>query len=182
MRRARAKPVLALVLASLVAALAAAGLRPLAAEEPELDPALAVEGDWQVVKRPAGAGCAVEAPLAGGSDLLRLIIAPDRLPVIRTPYVRGVQGYIIYAVDRSDPLYVSASMVEDSTSIEVPKEMLREMMAGRMLTVQIDPAGGANEAHQFSLAGLSAARAWLRKPVCQVEKAPAKSAEAAARN
>jgi hypothetical protein len=175
-------PVAALVLAALVAALALAAVLPLAAEEPELDRTLAVEGDWQVVKRPAGAGCAVEAPLAGGSNLLRLIVVRDRLPVIRTPYVRGIQGYVIYAVDRSDPLYVSAAMVKDSTSIEIPKAMLREMMAGRMLTVQIDPAGGKNEAHQFSLAGLSAARAWLRKPVCQAETAPAESTESAARH
>lgn len=171
-----------MVLAALLAAFVAPDFRPVAAEELEADPVVAVEGDWRVIKRPAGAGCAVEAPLAGGSSLLRLILVPDRLPVIRTPYVRGVQGYVIYAVDRSDPLYVSAAMVEDSTSIDIPKEMVREMMAGRMLTVQIDPTGGENEAHQFSLAGLSAARAWLRKPTCRVEKVPAEATEAAARN
>ena len=156
------------------AALVFLGSSPSAAlPEQDADPrsSIAQEEDWLVVQQAARSGCHLAPVARTPLSQLEFIIRGDSTPVLLTPYKRGFKGYIIFTVDRRPPLFVAASLVEDPETFVLPETILRDLKAGRSLTVWLQPAGAKAQEQTFSLIGLTAALDWLEKAVCRVQEA-----------
>lgn len=160
---------------ALAMVLAVPGISPSLAvptSDRELDRAIAEEDDWLVYQQPGQRGCYLTPPAEDNSLPMQLIVRHDGVPVLLTPYDRGFRGYVVFKVDRRAPLFLSASLVRDPEALDLPREILRDMFAGRSVTVQARPIGSPAQEQEFSLVGFTAAMAWLKKAECEVKPPP----------
>lgn len=156
------------------AALVILGSGPGAAlPEQDTDPrdSIAKEEDWLVVRQGARPGCHLAPVARTPLSPLEFIVRGDSMPVLLTPYKRGFKGYVVFTVDRRPPLFLAASLVEDPEIFVLPETILRDLKAGRSLTVWLQPAYAEAREQTFSLIGLTAALDWLERAECRPQEA-----------
>ncbi|MDH3472898.1 MAG: hypothetical protein OEM59_04330 [Rhodospirillales bacterium] len=132
---------------------------------------IAQEDDWLVVQQAAPQGCYLTGVAQEGGANMRLIVAGDRIPVLKTPYDRGFKGYVVLTVDRRPPLYIASFLVDDPQSFALPEAIHRDLIRGRKLIVKAQPVGVEPLEQAFSLIGFTRALEWLDRTECRVQEA-----------
>lgn len=163
-------PVAALGFLLTIASLAPAHAVP--ATDRVLERALAQEEDWLVFQESGQGGCYLAQLVAPARDQMQLIVRPDGVPVLQTPYRRGFKGYVVFKVDRRSPLFVAAALVNNPESFDIPEEILPDMFAGRNFSVWAQPVGTEPREQEFSLVGFTAAMSWLERKECRIVETP----------
>ena len=64
---------------------------------------------------------------------------------------------------------IPASQIEHANLIELPRDLVPALKAGRELTVRATPVGEQPRTQTFSLLGFTAASRWLEREVCQFQ-------------
>ena len=72
-----------------------------------LERAIAQEEDWLVFQESGQNGCYLTQAIEPSAAQMQLIVRPDGVPVLHTPYRRGFKGYVVFKVDRRNPLFVA---------------------------------------------------------------------------
>lgn len=137
-----------------------------------LERAIAQEDDWLVFREPGRRGCYLAQMTEAGGPPMQLMVRPDGVPVLLTPYRKGFKGYVVLKVDRRSPLFIAANLVADPQAFDVPEEMLRDMFAGRNFTVWAQPVDTDAQEQQFSLVGFTAAMSWFERAECRIVDTP----------
>jgi hypothetical protein len=163
------------VTAAVLAALSPAQAWALSGAEEAPAGSIAQEDDWLVVQQAAPQGCYLTEAAQEGGATMRLVVAGDRVPVLKTPYDRGFKGYVVLSVDRRPPLYMASFLVDDPQSFALPEAIHRDLIRGRALTIKAQPVGAEPLEQAFSLIGFTRALEWLDKSECRVQEATAPS-------
>ncbi len=137
-----------------------------------LERAIAQEEDWLVLQESGQGGCYLAQLIEPGTAQMQRIVRQDGVPLLRTPYRKGFKGYVVFKVDRRNPLFVAAALVENPQAFDLPKEILPDMFAGRNFSVWAQPVGNEPQEQKFSLVGFTAAMSWLERAECHIVETP----------
>ncbi len=137
-----------------------------------LERAIAQEEDWLVLQESGHGGCYLTQSIEPTTHQMQLIVRQDGVPVLHTPYRKGFKGYVVFKVDRRNPLFVAAALVQNPQAFDLPKEILPDMFAGRNFSVWAQPVGNEPQEQKFSLVGFTAAMSWLERAECRVVEPP----------
>lgn len=136
----------------------------------ELDNSVARERDWLVIRQPGEGFCYLKQSHDNDPSKMEMIIKSGGTASIITPFFRGISGNVTYRVDNSEPGLISAAAIENASLIELPRNLLPKLEAGRKLHVSVAPKGGEPQTQIFSLLGLTAASQWLARDECQLQQ------------
>ncbi len=133
----------------------------------ERENAVARERDWLVIRQPGKGFCYLKQSYNNDPSKMEMTVRRSGVPAIITPFFRGIQGSIRYQVDDSPPREIPPSRIEHSKLIELPRDLVPALKAGRQLIVHVTPVGERPRAQAFSLLGFTAAVRWLDRKECQ---------------
>jgi invasion protein IalB len=134
------------------------------------------EGDW-IVSKQLPAGCMMQQDDASDSSKMSLVFGPAGIPMIVAPFFRGIEGDLRYQVDSREPGSVPAWAIKIPAPIELPRELVPALKAGRQLIISVTPVGDVPRVQRFSLIGFAAASRWLERETCQFKDTEAATGE-----
>ena len=123
---------------------------------------VAKEKSWLVIRQPNEGFCYIKQGYDGYSDKLEIIIKKDNVPVLISPFYRGLEGKVEYCVDKGQVRNVPAELI-----IKLSSSLVPELKNGSRLTVKFKPVGKRSMQQEFSLSGFTKAHAWLDSTVCK---------------
>ena len=133
----------------------------------ELENALSRERDWLVIRQPGEGTCYIKQSYNQDSTKMEMMVGVSGTPAIITPFFRGISGGIEYWVDDREPRVITASQIEHTAAIELPRDLVPALRAGTRLFVQVTPRGEGTRTQAFSLLGFTAAMRWLESDQCK---------------
>lgn len=133
----------------------------------ELENALSKERDWLVIEQPGEGTCYIKQSYNRDSTKMEMMVGDSGVPAIITPFFRGISGDIEYWVDDQEPRVITASQIEHTAAIELPRDLVPALRAGTRLFVQVTPRGEGTRTQAFSLLGFTAAMRWLESDQCK---------------
>ena len=123
---------------------------------------VAKKGDWLVVRQPDEGFCYIKQGYDGYEDKLEVIVKKDGIPILISPFFRGIEGSVRYWVDDGEVRRIPASMV-----LKLPQTLVPELKRGSSLYVEFKPVGHRLRKQRLSLSGFTKAFSWLGGAECR---------------
>ncbi|MES9858909.1 MAG: hypothetical protein ABW166_20265 [Sedimenticola sp.] len=123
---------------------------------------VAKEGSWLVVRQPDEGFCYIKQGYDGYGDKLEVIVKKDEIPILISPFFRGIEGSVTYWVDDGEARTIPASMV-----LKLPHSLVQKMKRGSSLYIEFRPVGYGLKKQRLSLSGFTKAFSWLGSSECR---------------
>ncbi len=123
---------------------------------------VAKEGNWLVVRQPDEGFCYLKQGYDGYEDKLEIIVKKDGIPILISPFFRGIEGNVKYWIDGGEDRTIPPSMV-----LKLPQSLVPEMKRGSSLYVEFKPVGYGLKKQRLSLSGFTKAFNWLGSAECR---------------
>ncbi len=123
---------------------------------------VAKEGYWLVIRQPDEGFCFAKQGYEGYPDKMEIIIKNDDIPLLISPFFRGIEGDITYHVDDGKIRKIPSSQI-----LSLSKDIVPELKKGNYLYIKFKPIGREVLQQSFNLSGFAQAHAWLDKSACK---------------